>query len=120
MLTARDSLTRRSELARLAVADIEWRGAGDARAILRRTKGDAEGRSVWLAPETCVALRAWLARAGLDAGPVFRKVHSDGRVGDGLLAQTKGFQTFLAIRTEVRAPSPWRLCYGSLHGCSDV
>jgi site-specific recombinase XerD len=87
LLTARDSLARRSELARLAVGDIEWRAAGDARALLRRTKGDADGRSVWLAPETCAALRDWLEAAGIAAGPVFRRVHSDGRVGERLLGQ---------------------------------
>lgn len=84
---ARDSLARRSELARLAVEDIEWRATGDARAVLRRTKGDGEGRSVWLAPATCAALTAWLTRAGLAAGPVFRRVHSDGRLGAPLLGQ---------------------------------
>src|SRR3546814_3337948 len=62
-------------------------GSGDARAIVRREKGDAEGRSAWLSPETCRALKAWLKRADITSGPIFRRVHMDGRIGDPLLGQ---------------------------------
>src|SRR3546814_6819408 len=75
----RDSLARRAELARLDAEDIDFRrGSGDARAIVRREKGDAEGRSAWLSPETCRALKAWLKRADITSGPIFRRVHMDG------------------------------------------
>jgi len=88
LLTARDSLARRSELARLEVADLDFRQAsGDARVLLRRTKGSSQGRSAWLAPLTCRALRTWLRRARIEEGAVFRQVDNGGRVGSGLHPQ---------------------------------
>src|SRR3546814_15531028 len=55
--------------------------------LRRRTKRSGEARSAWLAPRTCAALHAWLKRAEIAAGPVFRRVHSDGRLGEPLLGQ---------------------------------
>src|SRR3546814_19271848 len=84
----RDSLARRAELARLDAEDIDFRrGSGDARAIVRREKGDAEGRRAWLSPETCRALKAWLKRADITSGTIFRRVHMDGRNGDRMVGQ---------------------------------
>lgn len=91
LLAARDSLARRSELAALAAEDIDWRDAGGgARALIRRAKNDAggAGRSVWLCPETCAALKDWLARAGITEGAVFRRVYGEGHVGAGLHPQS--------------------------------
>lgn len=88
LLTARDSLARRSELARLKVADIEFRrDLAGARLLLRRTKADPDGRSAWLSPATTQALNAWLKRARISEGPVFRQVDNGGRVGAGLHPQ---------------------------------
>jgi site-specific recombinase XerD len=88
LLTARDSLARRSELARIAVADLDFREvSGDARVLLRRTKADPNGRSAWLAPQTWEALAAWLTCARITEGPVFRRVDNAGRLGDGLHPQ---------------------------------
>jgi site-specific recombinase XerD len=82
-------LARRSELARLEVADLDFRStSGDARALLRRTKADPEGRTAWLSPETCRALHWWLRRARIKEGPVFCQVDNGGRVGAGLHPQS--------------------------------
>lgn len=89
LLTARDTLARRSELVRLEVADLDFRkSSGDARVLLRRTKSDPDGRSAWLSPETCRALRWWLRRARIKSGSVFCQVDNGGRVGDGLHPQS--------------------------------
>lgn len=71
---------RRSELVGLDVADIEERPEGLV-VTIRRSKRDQQqkGREVALVygedPETCPvrALRAWLERAGITHGPVFRR-----------------------------------------------
>ncbi len=89
LLTARDSLARRSELARLAVADLDFReGSGDARIVLRRTKAESDGRSAWLAPGTCEALGAWLVRARISEGHVFRRIDNAGRIGTSFHPQS--------------------------------
>src|SRR3546814_17951011 len=80
LLTARDTLARRSEVARVEVADLDLRrSAGEGRMVLRLTKGSANGRSAWLSPATCRALGAWLRRAGISQGPVFRGIDNAGR-----------------------------------------
>ncbi|MDQ6839282.1 MAG: integrase, partial [Actinomycetota bacterium] len=84
---------RRSELAGLDVEDLEDRPEGMA-VNLRRSKVDQEGlgrRKVLVygsSPATCpvVALRAWLTRAAVDTGPVFRPVDRHGRLGPGRLS----------------------------------
>src|SRR3546814_20368150 len=55
--------------------------------VLRLTKGSANGRSAWLSPATCRALGAWLRRAGISQGPVFRGIDNAGRIGSGLHPQ---------------------------------
>lgn len=89
LLTARDTMARRSEVARLAVADLDFRaGSGDARVVLRRTKADAEGRSAWLSPPACIAVALWLQRARITEGPVFRGIDNAGRIGASLHPQS--------------------------------
>lgn len=78
---------RRSELVSLDVADLEQEERGIV-AHLRRSKTDQEGagRDVPIPygsnPRTCPvrALRAWLARSGIEQGPVFRAVDRHGHV----------------------------------------
>lgn len=87
---ARDSLARRSELARLTVADITWQAAQDgAEILIRRAKNDAagEGRLAWLAPATRKALSDYLAAGRLGEGALFRRVIAGNRLGKALRPQ---------------------------------
>jgi site-specific recombinase XerD len=87
---------RRSELASL---ELDARGAGPVRVRfvdggleihIDRSKGDQLGRGAVVAvpygrnPDSCPvrALQAWLAAAGISAGPVFRAVNRWGHVSD--------------------------------------
>ncbi|MCX7016750.1 MAG: site-specific integrase [Candidatus Sumerlaeota bacterium] len=79
---------RRSELVGLDVEDVEWRPEGMA-VTIRRSKTDPEGhgRRVGIplgrnGPATCPvrALRAWLDAAGIEGGPIFRRVNRHGQV----------------------------------------
>jgi len=84
---------RRSELAALQVEDLEETAEG-YRVIVRRSKTDQEGRGQIKVivygqdPATCpvLLLRTWLARAGIEAGPIFRPVNKSGVVGDRALS----------------------------------
>jgi site-specific recombinase XerD len=82
---------RRSELVALQVADLERRRGGILLHI-RRSKTDQHGRGQAI-PVPCgvhlkpvAALDAWLAAAGIDAGPIFREVDRHGRVGAAALS----------------------------------
>ena len=79
---------RRSELAALEVADVEAVPGRGLRVHVRRSKTDqlGEGQVKTLpygSGEACPvrALEAWLAAAGLEAGPVFRPINRHGQLG---------------------------------------
>ena len=78
---------RRSELVGLDVEDCTI-GRDGLTIILRRSKNDQEGagRKVGIPygsnPETCPVrtIQAWMAQAGITAGPLFRSVNREGKV----------------------------------------
>ena len=78
------SCLRRSELVALRVGDLRRVPEG-FRVTVRRSKGDQEGRGAEIAVPEGRRLRpvhhleAWLARAGVADGFVFRRVSNDGR-----------------------------------------
>ncbi|MFC7739346.1 site-specific integrase [Roseomonas sp. GCM10028921] len=84
---------RRSELVALDVADLAFVPEGLVLTI-RRAKTDGEGRGVEIgipfgsSERTCPvqALRAWLDRAGIQEGAVFRSVNRHDRLGAARLS----------------------------------
>jgi integrase len=91
---------RRSEIAKLRVDDLEEREpvAADPEAPkgeklpvmairLRRTKTSSvdAGESVLVVGRPVEALRAWLALAKIEGGPVFRRIDKWGNIGDAAL-----------------------------------
>ena len=83
---AYDGMLRRSELTALEVDDLMEEVDGSGALLVRRGKTDPEGRGavVYLAPDTVALLRAWRARAGIEAGRLFRSVGRDGTLGTRL------------------------------------
>lgn len=61
-----DILARRSELVALKISDIEYRGDGTARVIIRRSKADpfGSGRFAFTSRKTTVLLQKWLGWRG--------------------------------------------------------
>ena len=53
---------------------------------MRRSKTDGEGRGeiAWVAPDTVRMVCAWLDRAGIGDGRLFRSVGKSGRIGERL------------------------------------
>lgn len=78
---------RRSELVGLDMAHVTWTDDG-LRLRIGRSKTDPDGAGADIAiprgraPATCpvAALQAWLTAAGIDDGPLFRKVNRGGAV----------------------------------------
>ena len=76
---ASDALLRVSEISALDVGDVDLEGKT---VLIRRSKTDQEGEGVmqFLGGPTVARVRAWLLRASLAEGALFRAVHRSGRV----------------------------------------
>ena len=83
---AYDTLYRRSELVRLARADLGTAPAGDGSITVQRSKTDQEGVGMvrYLAADTMRDLVAWLIMAMIEEGPLFRTVSKTGVIGGPL------------------------------------
>ena len=76
--TAYDTGLRASELVAIEVEHILEAIDPDARLLsIPRSKGDQEGQgaTAFLSPRTVRAIAAWLEAAGIESGPVFRRVN---------------------------------------------
>ena len=79
LLVGRDLLARASELVALDVADIEWAENG-ALVRVRRRKTSTATQVCYVGQGAATALRAWLTRAEINEGVVFRSVTSGGNL----------------------------------------
>ena len=82
---ASDAMLRASEVAALQVDDIAYEPEGTGVVTIRSSKTDQEGRGAvqFLGPPTVDRIKAWLEKAGIREGPLFRRVFVKGsRVGD--------------------------------------
>ena len=86
LAVAYDAMLRRTELTSLEVSDFLEEIGGDGTLLVRRSKtdGEGEGEIVWIGPDTVRLVRAWLDRAGIADGNLFRSVAKGGRIGEGL------------------------------------
>ena len=80
-------LLRVSEASALDVDDISFAADGSLLVRIRRSKTDQEGAGSTHYAGTPVAalLRRWLKAAGIADGPLFRRIHRTGAVGDDRL-----------------------------------
>ena len=88
---ASDALLRVGELSALRTSDFTARDDGTGRLAIRFSKTDQEGVGaiLFLGASTVARLRAWIDRAALGGGPLFRQVREDGTVlQDGLSAHS--------------------------------
>ena len=77
-----DALLRVGELAALQVEDIEAGEDGSGRLTIRHSKTDQEGAGAvqFIGAPTLRRVRAWMEGAGIESGPLFRRVRRGGRV----------------------------------------
>lgn len=86
LLTAYESMRRRSELVALRIEDIEWGADNSAAILLRRSKTDRAGQGKWiqLSSRAGQAINAWLCATDLETGYVFRGIRPSGEVTQSL------------------------------------
>ena len=82
LCVAYDAMTRRSELIAIDVEDLKFLEDGTGRLLIRRSKTDqaGEGHIAYLSRQTVRYLQAWLQKAGIKEGPVFRRIIGRGTV----------------------------------------
>lgn len=105
---------RRSELIGMNVDDITWTETGFV-LLISRSKTDAEGEGARIgisrgkARETCpvIGLQSWLTKAGIEAGPVFRKVNRGGNVEQARLTAGAVRQILIARASQAGLSSTW-------------
>ena len=85
LAVAYDTLLRRGELVDLQVTDIVAEFDGSATVLVRRSKGNPEGRgaTAYVARDSMALLREWLERSGVREGRLFRSL-CRGVVGERL------------------------------------
>jgi integrase len=115
LCVAYDAMTRRSELIAIDVEDLNFLGDGTGRLLIRRAKTDqaGEGHIAYLSRQTVRHLQAWLKRAGIKDGPVFRRIigrgtatynrQGKGRVG-GRLSPEAVARAFKAVAKFLKMP----------------
>jgi site-specific recombinase XerD len=86
LVTGYVTLARQSELTALQFADLSVEPDGFGTVIIRRSKGDQEGRGATVAvPADAVRhLLKWIEAAGIKDGPLFRAVRHNGGIGGAL------------------------------------
>ncbi len=125
-----DTGLRASELVAIAVEHIVEAIDPDARLLsIPRSKADQEGEgaTAYLSPRTVGALAAWLEAAGIEHGPVFRRVNvrrykAKAAVRGRLIDSISGRETWDLRKTLSKAAVPARVEYdvgeGALHPAS--
>jgi site-specific recombinase XerD len=86
LLTAYDSLRRRSELVSLCLHDIDWLPNQTCSVLLRKSKTDQQGSGKWihLGAETTLAIREWISESKIIDGHILRGVHPSGEITPSL------------------------------------
>ena len=125
-----DTGLRASELVAIAVEHIVEAIDPDARLLsIPRSKGDQEGEgaTAYLSPRTVGALAAWLEAAGIEHGPVFRRVNvrrykAKAAVRGRPIDSISGRETWDLRKTLSKPAVPARTQYdvgeGALHAAS--
>ena len=85
LAVAYDTLLRRSELVAIEISDIVVEPTGAGTVLVRRSKTDREGEcaQLYVAPDSVRLVQAWLDRAQIHQGKVFRAL-TRGTIGEAL------------------------------------
>lgn len=87
LLTAYDTMCRRSELVSLKIEDIDYSPNGlPCKIKLRKSKTDqhSSGKWLYLSNESIIAIKQWLSASKLISGYLFRGLNKKKEISDGL------------------------------------
>jgi integrase len=100
-------MARRSELVALTVDDVRWHADGAASVRVRRTKTDDSGRGRvgHLAPFAAEALKKWLELAGIEQGPLFRRILPNEALGTEVLERKKVARSVKRMLGKISPPA---------------
>ena len=134
LAVASDGLLRVSEIAALDVGDVQAEADGSGRLVVGESKTDQEGRGavLYLGALTVTRVNAWLAAAGHQDGPLFRRVRRGGRVEDdpGRRLSVNAIRQIIRSRAaavgiegrvsghSLRVGGSHRRCRATMHGAS--
>jgi integrase len=116
LCVAYDAMARRSELVGVDLEDLGFLGDGTGWLLIRRSKTDqaGEGHVAYLSRQTVRYLQAWLQKAGIKEGPVFRRIigrgavtydrQGKGRIGGRLSAEAVA-RAFKAVAKFLNMPA---------------
>ena len=101
IMVGSEGMLRVSELAGLLAGDLDYLADGSGRVTIRASKTDQEGsgRVLFLGPTAVGRIRAWVRAAGIEEGPLFRRLHRNERVGDAALS-TASIREIIKSRCE--------------------
>lgn len=86
LLTAYDTLCRRSELTQLLIEDLKFNADGTGQILLRKSKVDqeAKGNILKLNIETTKAIKNWITISKIENGFLFRGIDREGELNRSL------------------------------------
>jgi len=86
LLTAYDTLCRRSELTQLLVQDLKFNEDGTGQILLRKSKVDqeAKGNVLKFNSETTTATKIWVDNSKIENGFLFRGIDKEGKLNRSL------------------------------------
>ncbi len=92
---AYSTMARRAELIECRVEDLTFSADGDGTVTLRTKGGNIHER--YLGREARAALETWLDQAGIESGPVFRRLERHGGTGERTITTAEVARTFKRI-----------------------
>lgn len=104
IMCGRDLLSRSSELVGLDVSAVTFDDAG-ATVAMRRVKTSTSAETFWLHSGAAEALKAWLVRAGITEGPIFRSVTKAGNVTERRLSTRDVHRIVKSRAQQARLPN---------------
>jgi integrase/recombinase XerD len=109
LAVAYSTMARRAELVALTVERIRIDDEGDGIALIYMSKVDRE-EPRFLSHDVVIHLQAWLKHAGINSGPVFRRIENTGSAGARALHPqevARIWQRVARVMNTIEPTKPW-------------
>jgi site-specific recombinase XerD len=109
LAVAYSTMARRAELVALTLEDCRFDKDGEGTALIYMSKVDRE-EPRFLSCEVVARLKAWMQRAGITSGPIFRRIENTGKVGTRAIHPQEVARTLQRIERAMNGSdsgTPW-------------